>query len=161
MVATVPAATVCDVKVVLQRVVRASVLVDGVVVGQVGVGLVALVGVGLGDDHADADRLAAKVASLRMFPSTEGARPFDRSVGEVGGAVLVVSQFTLLGDMRRGNRPSWAGAARPEVAAPLIDRFSDALRSAGLTVETGVFGADMRVELVNDGPVTLVLSSPT
>lgn len=151
----------CDVKVVLQRVVRASVLVDGEVVGQIGVGLVALVGVGLGDDHADADRLAAKVASLRVFPRTGGARPFARSVGEVGGAVLVVSQFTLLGDTRRGNRPSWAGAARPEVAAPLIDRFSDALRSAGLTVATGVFGADMQVELVNDGPVTLVLSSPT
>lgn len=142
-------------RIVLQRVSRASVTVDGAVTGEIGTGLLALVGVAAGDTAEQADRLAAKTAALRVFPA--GERPFDLALAEAGGAVLCVSQFTLLGDVRRGNRPSWAAAARPEDAAPLVDRYADALRERGIRVETGVFGADMRVELVNDGPVTLIL----
>lgn len=144
-------------RVVLQRVARASVVVDDVEVGAIGTGLLALVGVARGDVGADADRLAAKTASARVFP--RGDRPFDLALADVGGAVLCVSQFTLLGDMRRGNRPSWSRAADPEPASALVDAYAEGLRSRGIDVRAGVFGAHMRVELVNDGPVTLILDT--
>jgi D-tyrosyl-tRNA(Tyr) deacylase len=139
----------------VQQVSGARVLVDGVVRGEVGRGLVVLLGVGREDDGAAAERLAGKVARLRIFED-EGGR-FDRSVLDVGGAALVVSQFTLLADTARGNRPSFTEAAPPERAEPLYRRFCDELASLGVPVETGVFGARMAVELVNDGPVTIIL----
>ena len=142
---------------VIQRVSRASVRVDGGVSAEIGAGLLVLLGVAGGDVDADAGRLAGKVARLRIFENAEGR--FDRSVLDTGGAVLVVSQFTLIADSKRqkGTRPDFSKAARPEVAEPLYERFCDALRSHGIDVETGVFGARMQVELVNDGPVTIVL----
>ncbi|HXH88912.1 MAG TPA: D-aminoacyl-tRNA deacylase [Gaiellaceae bacterium] len=142
-------------RVVLQRVSRASVRVEGVVRGAVDAGLVVLIGIEAGDDAAGVDRLAAKVARLRIF-ATDGGR-LDRSLLDTGGAALVVSQFTLLADTRKGNRPSFTAAAPPEQAEPLVERFCTALRGLGIPVETGVFGASMEVELVNDGPVTIVL----
>jgi D-tyrosyl-tRNA(Tyr) deacylase len=123
--------------------------------GAIGAGLCVLLGVAAGDGSADADRLAAKVARLRIFEDQDGR--FDRSVLDTGGAVLVVSQFTLIAETAKGNRPSFSGAARPEEAEPLYERFADALRALGVPVETGVFGARMAVELENDGPVTIVL----
>jgi len=129
--------------------------VDGGVVGKIGLGLVVLLGVARGDDDAAAVRLAGKVARLRIFPDDEGR--FDRSVLDTGGSVLAVSQFTLIADTAKGNRPSFSGAAPPDEAAPLYERFCAELRGLGLPVETGVFGAKMEVELVNDGPVTIVL----
>lgn len=140
---------------VVQRVSHASVSVEGEVVGRCGVGLLVLVGVGHSDDTATADRLAARLARLRIFPDAEGR--FDRSLLDTGGEVLVVSQFTLLADTGKGNRPGFSEAAPPEHAAPLIDRLSTSLRDAGLHVETGHFGARMEVSLVNDGPATIVL----
>jgi D-tyrosyl-tRNA(Tyr) deacylase len=128
---------------------------DGVVVGEVGTGLLVLLGVTAGDAEAEADRLAAKVARLRIFAGEDGR--FDRSVLDVAGRVLVVSQFTLLADTAKGNRPSFTAAAPPEEAERLYEHFCAALRSLGLAVEQGVFGARMEVELVNDGPVTIVL----
>jgi D-tyrosyl-tRNA(Tyr) deacylase len=125
--------------------------------GSVGAGFVILLGVAEGDTEADAERLAGKIAKLRIFESDDGK--FDRSLLDVGGAALVVSQFTLIADTARGNRPSFSGAARPDVAEPLYERFAAALRDLGVPVETGVFGARMQVELVNDGPVTIVLES--
>lgn len=142
-------------RVVLQRVSRARVTVDGRVTGQIGRGLLLLAG------FTDADRddalawMADKVVGLRIFPDDEGK--MNRSVLEVGGGLLVVSQFTLYGDARRGRRPSFVDAARPKVAIPLYDRFVELLRATGLHVGTGEFGAMMEVELVNDGPVTLIL----
>lgn len=151
---------------VLQRVTRASVSVDGETVGSVGPGLLVLLGIAKGDGTEQADRLAAKIAELRCFsdPSASlGAgsppRPFNRSLVESGGEALVVSQFTLLADVRKGRRPSFTGAAAPEVAAPLVDRFAEALRGYGVRVATGRFGAHMLVELENDGPVTLVIDT--
>jgi D-tyrosyl-tRNA(Tyr) deacylase len=129
--------------------------VDAGVVGEIGPGLVVLLGVARGDDEAAAVRLAGKVARLRIFPDDEGR--FDRSVLDTGGRVLAVSQFTLIADTAKGNRPSFSGAAPPDVAATLYERFCAELRGLGLDVATGVFGADMEVELVNDGPVTIVL----
>lgn len=143
------------VRVVLQRVDRASVTVGGEVVGAIGPGLLALVGVAAGDDDHAARALARKALALRVF--ADGDRPFHLSLTDTAGQLLVVSQFTLLADTRRGRRPSWADAARPEDARPLVDAFADEARAAGVTVATGVFGAHMEVELVNDGPVTLVL----
>jgi len=136
---------------VIQRVSRASSTPGGAI----GPGLCVLLGVGEGDDEAAAVRLADKIARLRIFENEEGK--FDRSLLEVGGEALVVSQFTLLADTTKGNRPSFSSAARPEVARPLYERFAQALRDLGVQVETGVFGARMSVELVNDGPVTIVL----
>ena len=144
-------------RIVLQRVSRASVTVDGAVVAAIGPGVLLLVGVGEGDDSAVAARMASKVARLRIFPGDD--RGFDRTLGDVGGAALVVSQFTLLGDTRRGNRPSWSGAASPEVAAPVVEAVAQALVAQGVPVSRGRFGAMMDVELLNDGPVTLVLDS--
>ena len=140
---------------VIQRVSRAAVRVDGAVVGEIGVGLLVLLGVADGDGEAEAERLAAKVARLRIFADDLGR--FDHSVLDVGGAVLVVSQFTLLADTAKGNRPSFTAAAPPAEAERVYERFSAALRELGLTVEQGEFGAMMEVELVNDGPVTIVL----
>jgi D-tyrosyl-tRNA(Tyr) deacylase len=142
------------VRAVVQRVSRAEVRPGGAI----GRGIAILLGVADGDAEAHADRLAAKIAALRIFGDAGGR--FDRSVVDVRGAALVISQFTLLADTARGNRPSFTRAARPEVAEPLYERFCEALREAGVPVETGVFGARMEVELVNDGPVTIVLESP-
>ena len=144
-------------RVVLQRVSRAAVRVDGETVGEIGAGLLALVGVAEGDDEATTDRVAAKAAGLRIFSDAEGR--FNESVAEIGGAVLVVSQFTLISDLRKGRRPSFTGAARPELAEPLVERFAQQLEAAGLPVARGVFGAMMEVELVNDGPFTVVIDS--
>ena len=142
-------------KAVVQRVSRASVTPGGAI----GAGLCVLLGVASTDTDADADRLAAKVAQLRIFEDDDGK--FDRSLLDTGGAALVVSQFTLIADTRKGNRPSFSEAARPEHAAPLYERFAQALRDLGVEVATGVFGARMAVELVNDGPVTIVLDVGT
>jgi D-aminoacyl-tRNA deacylase len=131
--------------------------VDGRAVGEIGAGLCVLLGVARGDTAEAAGRLAAKLARLRIFADEEGR--FDRSVLDLGGSALVVSQFTLLADTARGNRPSFAGAAPPEEAEPLYERFCAALRELGVPVETGVFGARMAVELVNDGPVTIILEA--
>jgi len=140
---------------VIQRVTSASVSVGGRETGSCGPGLLVLLGVAAGDTVADAERLAGKMARLRLFESPAGK--LDRSVLDVGGEVLVVSQFTLIADTSKGNRPSFSGAAGPEVAEPLVNRFCEALRELGVPVETGRFGARMAVELVNDGPVTIVL----
>jgi D-tyrosyl-tRNA(Tyr) deacylase len=123
--------------------------------GAIGPGLVVLLGVAVDDDEAEADRLAGRVARLRIFERENGK--FDRSLLDTGGAALVVSQFTLIADTAKGNRPSFARAARPERAEPLYERFCAGLRALGVPVETGVFGARMAVELVGDGPVTIVL----
>jgi D-aminoacyl-tRNA deacylase len=141
----------------VQRVARASVAVDGSVCAAIEAGLVVLLGVAEGDTEAEADRLAGKVARLRVFEDDAGR--FDRSLLDTRGAALVVSQFTLLADTAKGNRPSFTAAARPEVAEPLYERFCSTLRGAGVPVETGSFGARMQVELVNDGPVTIVLDT--
>jgi D-tyrosyl-tRNA(Tyr) deacylase len=142
---------------VLQRVKHASVTVDGEVVGAIGPGLLVLLGVADGDGPHQADRLAAKVAELRIFAGPDGR--FDRSLVESAGEALVVSQFTLLADVRKGRRPSFVEAAAPELAEPLVERFAEALRALGVRVAGGRFGAHMLVELANDGPVTLVLDT--
>jgi D-aminoacyl-tRNA deacylase len=140
---------------VCQRVSAARVSIDGAVAGGIATGLCVLLGVARGDGEEEAVRLAGKVARLRVFPDDEGR--FDRSLLDTGGAALVVSQFTLIADTAKGNRPSFSGAAPPEEAEPLVERFCAELRALGLPAETGVFGAHMAVELVNDGPVTIVL----
>ena len=140
---------------VVQRVAEAAVTVDGATVGQIGPGLVVLLGVAHDDDAAMAAALAGKVARLRIFEDEAGQ--MNRSVLDTGGAVLAVSQFTLLGDTRKGNRPSFIAAARPEQSEPLYQHVVTTLRGLGIAVETGRFGAEMRVALVNDGPVTIVL----
>jgi len=140
---------------VVQRVTSASVTVDGEVVGAIGPGLCVLVGVTHDDGPAEADKLADKLWNLRVMPDDEGA--MNVAVRDAGGEVLVVSQFTLYGDTRKGRRPSWVEAARPEHAAPLVDAVVEGLRARGATVATGRFGAHMRVALVNDGPVTLLI----
>jgi D-tyrosyl-tRNA(Tyr) deacylase len=138
---------------VVQRVSRARVTPGG----EIGPGLCVLLGVASADGKEEAARLAGKVARLRIFPDDAGR--FDRSVLGVAGAALVVSQFTLIADTAKGNRPSFAGAAPPERAEPLYERFCTELRELGVPVETGVFGAKMEVELVNDGPVTIVVET--
>jgi D-aminoacyl-tRNA deacylase len=144
------------VRAVVQRVARARVTaVDPVGSGEIGPGLCVLLGVSRGDGEEEAVRLAAKVARLRIFADEEGR--FDRSLLDVGGAALVVSQFTLIADTAKGNRPSFGEAAGPDEAEPLYERFCAELRELGAPVETGVFGAKMELELVNDGPVTIVL----
>jgi len=142
-------------RIVLQRVSRAKVTVDGRVTGEIGRGLLLLAGFTDGDTDEALAWMAKKVVQLRIFPDDEGK--MNRSVEEADGGILVVSQFTLYGDARKGNRPSFIDAARPEVAVPLYERFVEMLRAAGRPVATGEFGAMMDVELVNDGPVTLVL----
>jgi D-aminoacyl-tRNA deacylase len=143
------------VRAVVQRVTRASVTVGGDEVGAIGPGLCVLVGVTHGDGADEARRLAAKLWHLRIFADDAGT--MNRSMAEAGGAVLVISQFTLYGDTSRGRRPSWIAAARPEDAEPLVDAVIDELRALGATVATGRFRADMQVALVNDGPVTMIL----
>ena len=144
-------------KVILQRVTQASVSVGEEIVGQIGQGVVLLVGITHTDTVVQADWLAQKIAGLRIFPALDGPSGFDRSLQEINGAALVISQFTLYGEARKGRRPDFVLAARPEVAAPLVEHFVAQLRAQGLTVQTGMFGAEMQVSLVNDGPVTLVL----
>lgn len=142
-------------RVVVQRVSRASVTIQGQVVGKIGAGFLVLAGFTAGDGDEAIEWMADKLANLRIFPDGDGK--MNRSLLETGGAALVVSQFTLYGDASRGRRPSFVGAAQPDVAEPLYRRLVEALRARGLTVATGEFGAMMAVELVNDGPVTLVL----
>jgi D-tyrosyl-tRNA(Tyr) deacylase len=145
------------VRTVLQRVVRASVSIEGEVVGRIGRGLVALVGVAAGDGPADVVYTASKIRDARIFGDEAGR--MNRSVTDVGGALLLVSQFTLLGDVRHGRRPAFDAAASPEDARRLYEALVDALRGSGLPVETGRFQAHMHVELVNDGPVTILVDS--
>jgi D-aminoacyl-tRNA deacylase len=142
---------------VLQRVGKASVAVEGQIVGQIGLGWLVLLGVAKGDGDEDADKLAEKVVGLRAFEDAAGK--MNLAVADVGGSVLVVSQFTLLGDCRGGRRPSFTEAADPAEAERLYLRFAEKVRALGLVVETGKFRADMKVELLNDGPVTLLLDS--
>jgi D-tyrosyl-tRNA(Tyr) deacylase len=145
-------------RVVLQRVRWAEVTVGDEVVGSIGPGLLALVGVAAGDEPEDARRLARKTVRLRVLAGPE--RPFDLALADLADAALLcVSQFTLLGDVRRGNRPSWSAAAPPEAAEPLVEAYADAVAAEGVAVERGRFGAAMAVRLENDGPVTLVLDS--
>ena len=141
-------------KALLQRVSEAAVSVDGEEIARIGSGLLVLLGVVPDDDEATADGLADKTLNMRIFP--DAAKPMNRSVVDVGGEILVVSQFTLAADTRRGRRPSFTGAAPPEQAEALYERYAEALR-ASVPVETGSFGADMQVSLVNDGPVTILL----
>ena len=142
---------------VIQRVSSASVTVDGAEVGAIGRGLLVLLGVARSDVEADAAAIAGRIAGLRIFDDADGR--MNLAVGDVGGAVLVVSQFTLLGDCRGGRRPSYIEAAPPEIANPLYEAVVASLRGAGLAVATGVFRTHMAVELVNDGPVTLLVDS--
>jgi len=142
---------------VVQRVIQACVEVDGRVVGKIESGLAVLLGVGAGDSESEADYIADKITNLRIFSDADGK--MNLSLLDNGGAVLVVSQFTLYGDVRRGRRPSYTDAAEPEKANLLYAYFVDRLRGAGLTVETGVFQAHMRVNLINDGPVTILVDS--
>lgn len=142
---------------IIQRVTEAAVRVDGQVVGQIGLGMLILLGVGIGDGTAEAELLAAKCVGLRIFADDAGR--FDRSLLDVGGAALVVSQFTLYAQLRKGRRPSFTEAAPPELAAPLVDYFAARLRALGVHVACGVFGADMQVALVNAGPVTISLDT--
>jgi D-aminoacyl-tRNA deacylase len=140
---------------VVQRVAEARVVVGDEVVGEIGPGLCVLLGIAQDDDEASADRLAERIAHLRIFENEDGK--FDRSLLDTGGAALVVSQFTLIADTAKGNRPSFSDAASPEEAERLYERFCTALRELGAPVETGAFGARMRLQLANDGPVTIVL----
>lgn len=140
---------------VVQRVSSARVIVDGDVVGEISAGLCVLLGVSRADEEAEAEHLAGRIARLRIFENDEGR--FDRSLLDVGGAALVVSQFTLIADTAKGNRPSFTDAAPPEQAESLYASFCEALRGLGVEVATGRFGARMVVEIVNDGPVTIVL----
>ncbi len=144
-------------RLVVQRVTRAAVRIDDETVGEVGAGAMVLAGVGSGDDAPIVERMADKLAGLRYFPDADGRT--NLTIAEAGGSFLVVSQFTLYADVRRGRRPGFTGAALPDMAAPLVDRFVARLRELGHDVETGRFGAMMDVELVNDGPFTLVLDS--
>jgi D-tyrosyl-tRNA(Tyr) deacylase len=146
-------------RVVLQRVNHASVSVNDTVVGRIGAGYVALVGIGSTDDESVVEAMADKVAGIRLFPNPDNptGKPIDTAITDAGGAILVVSQFTLYADTSRGRRPGFSEAARPEVAAPLVDAFVDALQARSIHVETGRFGAHMHVSLENDGPVTIIL----
>ena len=144
-------------KVVLQRTKQASVTVNQEVTGSISHGYMLLVGVTHEDTIADVEYCARKVAEIRLFEDEEGK--MNRSIHEVGGQILSVSQFTLYADTKKGRRPSFVNAARPDIAKPLWDAFNDSLRANGLHVETGIFGADMDVALINDGPVTIIIES--
>jgi D-tyrosyl-tRNA(Tyr) deacylase len=144
-------------KAVLQRVRHASVVVEGEIVGSIDVGFLVLLGVGRGDSEEDVRYIARKIADLRIFSDAEGK--FNLALADVGGSVLLVSQFTLYADTRRGRRPSFTAAAPPDLAEALVDRCAYLLRESGVRVETGVFGAHMDVSLLNDGPVTILLDS--
>ena len=145
-------------RVVVQRCSRAEVRIDGVSVGKIGQGFMLLVGITENDTTAEADLLAKKIAQLRVFEDEAGK--MNLAIRDVGGAILSISQFTLYADCRKGNRPSFIRAARPEQASPLYDYFNETLRTTyGLTVETGRFGADMKVDFINNGPVTILLDT--
>jgi D-tyrosyl-tRNA(Tyr) deacylase len=145
-------------RVVVQRCSRAEVRIDGVAVGQIEKGFMLLVGITDGDTRKEADLLAKKIAQLRVFEDEAGK--MNLALSDIGGAILSISQFTLYADCRKGNRPSFIRAARPETAAPLYDYFNDILRTQyGIRVETGRFGADMKVDFINDGPVTILLDT--
>jgi D-tyrosyl-tRNA(Tyr) deacylase len=144
---------------VIQRVSQASVTVSDEVVGQIDTGFLILLGIAPADDHTAAKLLAEKIANLRIFPDAAGR--FDRSLLDTNGSALVISQFTLFADTRRGRRPSFSDAAAPESAALRVEDFATALRQQGVSVAMGRFGADMRVALVNDGPVTIILDTET
>lgn len=146
-------------RLVIQRVRRGKVSIEGRAVAEIGNGLVMLVGVGRGDGPAEADWLADKVTGLRVFEDAAGKT--NLSIMDVGGSALVVSQFTLYADARKGRRPSFIDAALPEVAEPLVRRFADGLAAAGIPTQTGEFGAHMLVEIDNDGPVTILLERPS
>ena len=145
-------------RVVVQRCSRAEVRIDGIAVGKIGQGFMLLVGITETDTQAEANILAKKIAQLRVFEDTEGK--MNLAIHDVGGAILSISQFTLYADCRKGNRPSFIHAARPEQASPLYDYFNETLRTTyNLQVETGRFGADMKVDFINDGPVTILLDT--
>lgn len=145
-------------RIVVQRCARAEVRIADTVVGKIGQGFMLLVGITDTDTTADADLLAKKIAQLRVFEDPDGK--MNLAIADVGGAILSISQFTLYADCRKGNRPSFIRAARPEQASPLYDYFNETLRTTyGLTVETGRFGADMQVDFINDGPVTILLDT--
>ena len=146
-------------KVVLQRVSEASVKVDNKIVGKIGNGLMLLIGVDENDDHVDADWLVKKVIDVRVFSDETGK--MNHSVKDIKGEILCISQFTLISDYKKGNRPSYIKAAKPDKAIPLFDYFKEELKKSGLKIESGIFGADMKVSLINDGPVTLVFDSKT
>lgn len=146
-------------KAVIQRVTHASVEVENQIVGQISSGLLLLIGVDESDTQEDASWLAQKILSLRIFSDAEGK--LNLSVKDTGGEVLCISQFTLIADYKKGNRPSFIKAARPEPAIPLFEFFKEELKKSDLKIESGIFGADMKVSLLNDGPVTLVFDSKT
>ena len=144
-------------RVVVQRVKHSSVAVDGNIVGKINEGLLILLGIKNGDTEKDVTWLANKVVSLRIFEDENGK--MNKELKEINGSILLISQFTLYGDCVKGKRPSFIEAAKPEIAIPLYEKFIDTLKNQGINVETGIFGADMKVELLNDGPVTIVLDS--
>lgn len=142
---------------VIQRVTRSSVSVDGTTIGKIGKGFLVLIGISQEDTQETADRLVKKMTGLRIFEDENGKT--NLSLADVGGALLLISQFTLYANCKKGRRPSFDQAARPEIASPLYDAFNDALRQTGLVVKPGIFGAEMKIRLLNDGPVTLILDS--
>ncbi|MGG7471424.1 D-aminoacyl-tRNA deacylase [Chryseobacterium arthrosphaerae] len=146
-------------KIVIQRVSEASVKVDGKIVGEIGKGLMLLVGIEENDEKPDADWLVQKVLNLRIFGDEDGK--LNLSVKDISGEVLCISQFTLIADYKKGNRPSFIKAAKPDKAVPLFDYFKEEIAKSGLKTESGIFGADMKVSLINDGPVTIVMDSIT
>lgn len=146
-------------RVVIQRVSEASVKVDNQIVGEIGKGLMLLIGVDESDENSDADWLVKKILDVRVFSDDEGK--MNHSVKDINGEILCISQFTLISDYKKGNRPSYIKAARPEKAIPLFEYFKEELKKSGLKIESGIFGADMKVSLINDGPVTLVFDSKT
>ena len=146
-------------RVVIQRVSEASVKVDNQIVGEIGRGLMLLIGVDESDENSDADWLVKKILDVRVFSDDEGK--MYHSVKDINGEILCISQFTLISDYKKGNRPSYIKAARPEKAIPLFEYFKDEMKKSGLKTESGIFGADMKVSLINDGPVTLVFDSKT
>lgn len=146
-------------RVVIQRVSEASVKVDNQIVGEIGKGLMLLIGVDESDENSDADWLVKKILDVRVFSDEDGK--MNHSVKDINGEILCISQFTLISDYKKGNRPSYIKAARPDKAIPLFEYFKDEMKKSGLKTESGIFGADMKVSLINDGPVTLVFDSKT
>lgn len=146
-------------KIVIQRVSEASVKVDGKIVGEIGKGLMLLTGIDENDEKADADWLVQKILNLRIFGDEDDK--LNLSVKDISGEILCISQFTLIADYRKGNRPSFIKAAKPDQAIPLFDYFKEEIAKSGLRTESGIFGADMKVSLINDGPVTIVMDSIT
>lgn len=146
-------------KAVIQRVSEASVKVDGIIVGQIAAGLLLLIGIDEQDTNSDADWLVQKILNLRIFGDEEGK--LNLSVLDISGQILCISQFTLIADYKKGNRPSFIKAAKPEKAIPLFEYFKEKIAESALKTESGIFGADMKVSLINDGPVTIVMDSQT